>query len=562
MFRSCLFLLLLWATGPLLAIARRIHSDEELAQFPIIVVAKWEKAGFRSHAKKPKNSRGEAVVEQWETYTKLKIIRTIKGDGVLPGEHELMIGYGISWDKEGKGLESGTSTQILGDVDDVTVPRIWFLRKDRSWDSKDQNDYLAISNFRCVQDVILEEFFVAVGNENAGKKVSLLLESDEREVVKRSLRFLCGARDPWPVGRGEDEPEWFYELQKKGETYPVAAAEIRNVVGRTKHDDLEPLFIAAYAKLAQEIDLEFLKRCLESKNVDSRIVAACHLIRREQFTGLEGIETGDGRLGLVLRLISEIGNKSDLRLVPLLLAQLENGENGGHIGSSYFIPALKAREALVNMTGCLFPFDVAVSSKAWAAARDEKRERRIEIVSKLAPAVEKPFKAEIIGSPKAPHLRLTNVSHLPTMISSRPSGISQSAPGMSSSRYPERDEDAKFQMVAPGGFFDFPFELEKRLILFPENERSIEISFLDNGREAGRRAWIGVVKVSFGEEWTEKRRQKKVEELWPNGNLKMIGQTVNGERVGDWEFFNEEGDRVRGVDYSNGGHKRKESRSP
>ena len=335
--------------------------------------------------------------------------------------------------------------------------------------------------------------------------------------------------------------------------FPLAAAEIREVVGKSKHDDLEPAFIAAYAKLAEEIDLKFLRSFLESENVDSQIVVACHLIQQNQFSGFGALEASGGQTSLVLRMISEIEMRKDLGLVPLLIGQLENGKSNGYIGNNHFIPALKAKRALFGITGCEFPFDVEVSKKAWTEARSESRERRIEMISKLAPAVEKPFKAELIGTPEKSLLRLTNVSHLPTIIASRPSHTSQSAPGRSAGGGPGKASGAKYQLIAPGGFLEFPFKIEKRLILFPEDQRSITLHFLDNGGESGSRAWIGIVEVGFGEGWKENRQEKKVEELWPNGNLKEIGQTINDERVGDWEFFNEEGDRIRKVDYSNGG---------
>jgi len=539
--------------GPLHAIAPRIYSDEELAKFPIIVVGQWEKADFRSHIKESENEQGEAVVEQWETYTKLKIIRTLKGTGISPGEHELKIGFGISWDKEGKGLETGTSTQIPGDVDDVTKPRIWFLRKDRSWDPEIQREYLSVSNFRCVQDVVLEEFFMAAGSEKAGEKVAELLASNHRETVERALRFLCGAREPWPVGPGEDDPEVFYDFQSEGSKYPSAAARIREFAVKCRHEDLEPTFISAYAELVEEIDVRFLKTFLESEHVDSRVVAACYLIRKNQYSGLGALELGGARTDMLLRMISEIGKNKNLELVPLLIDQLENGDSVGCIGNNHFVPALKAKRVLSDLTGCVFPFDVGASKKAWAAARNENRARRIETISKLAPAVEKPFKAEIIGTSEKSLLRLTNISHLPSFIASKPSGISQSSPRMSAGGFSGKALETEYKLIAPGSFLDIPFEIERSLMLFPKEQRSVVIAFLDNGGEAGPRAWIGVVEASFGEEWKERRLEENVEELWPNGNLKMIGQTVNGERVGDWGFFNEQGDRIREVDYSNGG---------
>ena len=128
-------IVLLLATSPLFAIAPRNYTDAELANFPVIVVAQWEKqkkdkaSVFRRHCKIVKNERGEKIIKRFEFYTKLKIIRTVKGDEIKPGEYDLKGSFGISWRLDGTGLESGTSTQILGDVDDLTVPRLWFLKQ-------------------------------------------------------------------------------------------------------------------------------------------------------------------------------------------------------------------------------------------------------------------------------------------------------------------------------------------------------------------------------------------------------------------------------------------------
>ncbi len=59
--------------------------------------------------------------------------------------------------------------------------------------------------------------------------------------------------------------------------------------------------------------------------------------------------------------------------------------------------------------------------------------------------------------------------------------------------------------------------------------------------------------ADFGAGWTEQRKIEKVEEKWPNGNLKAVGETVNGKRIGNWEFFNENGDRTQTIDYTGGG---------
>ncbi|RIK84717.1 MAG: hypothetical protein DCC68_00005 [Planctomycetota bacterium] len=71
------------------------------------------------------------------------------------------------------------------------------------------------------------------------------------------------------------------------------------------------------------------------------------------------------------------------------------------------------------------------------------------------------------------------------------------------------------------------------------------ISYLASGKSQGVTAWIGTVQVQFGEDWKYNRTARHVEETWPNGNLKATGMTVNGKKLGEWNYFNEAGDRIR-----------------
>src|SRR5262245_7575813 len=74
-------------------IAPPFISDKELSEYPVIVVGKWEKAPFEPH-----NRYRDNVVTAIEAYTKLHVVRVIKGS-IQPGVHDLMVGYGVSWSK-------------------------------------------------------------------------------------------------------------------------------------------------------------------------------------------------------------------------------------------------------------------------------------------------------------------------------------------------------------------------------------------------------------------------------------------------------------------------------
>src|SRR5260221_7067110 len=66
------------------AIAPAFISDEELARYPMIVVATWDKASFRAHYRYSTNSDRGKVITSFESYTELNVLRVIKGT-IQPG---------------------------------------------------------------------------------------------------------------------------------------------------------------------------------------------------------------------------------------------------------------------------------------------------------------------------------------------------------------------------------------------------------------------------------------------------------------------------------------------
>ena len=93
-------------------------------------------------------------------------------------------------------------------------------------------------------------------------------------------------------------------------------------------------------------------------------------------------------------------------------------------------------------------------------------------------------------------------------------------------------------------------------------ERQLKLSYFANGNRQGVKAWIGTINVEFGDGWKYERVVKHIEEVWENGNLKATGTTVNGVKLGEWNYFNEQGDRIkieypgtgRGTAICNSGH--------
>ena len=99
----------------------------------------------------------------------------------------------IGWNEAGLALNSATSTELMGDVDDVTNTNLWFLSWSKSSGSPRKNKVLEIGHYRQIQPLVLEEYFKALGSRHPRREVPKLLNDRHPEVVYRALHFV--ARD-------------------------------------------------------------------------------------------------------------------------------------------------------------------------------------------------------------------------------------------------------------------------------------------------------------------------------------------------------------------------------
>ena len=165
------------------------------------------------------------------------------------------------------------------------------------------------------------------------------------------------------------------------------------------------------------------------------------------------------------------------------------------------------------------------------------------------------FDETVSGKPDAvASVRLTNQSGRDVTIARRPGGVHMSWPGGVSSHGGGFGEEelieTDFVSLKLGGSMTFDVTLEGDFLLAEPATRKLTLLYRSNGRSLGLKSWIGSLKVEFGSEWKEERKIEKVEKTWPNGNLKVIGQTVNGHKYGEWHYFNEDGDRVKIIHYT------------
>ena len=182
----------LWCS-PARAIPPPFVSDEELARSPTIVVAKWENAPLVPHHRVEGN-----VWKEQEIRTEIVVKRVLKGT-LKPGKYTILLGPFLAWESEkGGNVKAYTSTEMVGDVNDVKDENLWFLESRRSWDKTDPATYPALDTYRGVQPRVLEPYFLALAGKAPAESVPKLLASREPAVVLRTLQYVAGGILPWP----------------------------------------------------------------------------------------------------------------------------------------------------------------------------------------------------------------------------------------------------------------------------------------------------------------------------------------------------------------------------
>lgn len=486
------------------AIAPRHVSDQELAEHPIIVVAKWDKAPAKSHNQYRQHNRLGRVVIKSEVYTSLNVLEVVKGP-IKPGNHELMIGWGITWQTDGTNLRTGTSTDILGDVDDVTKPCLWFLKRTRSWDKTRKSNYLTVSNYREIQPIALREFFIAMGTSDRATQVPKLLNSSNPSVVVRVIHYICGDDSPCQLGTHfiHRPADW----KRDRAPLPTHAAAIKVLLAR---DDPIVRGVAAwaYADLLGKRSLPAMAELLSHQDNYVRAVAVAALAKHDAIDAIPDIERVVGRIQgwpgrEVVDVLAEWG---DERVVPVLIRMLQTS---AETDCPHITPALHAREALKQMVGYEFPFDVRRSLSAWQKVKlvRGKTTRNIRLAELLQhdPA---PLRAEIIGDKSNPRVKITNVSANAVELSEYPDDFKQEYTTKNTAGSSFGGVLMPSQGVItlqPGDSLLARVELLDGLLLAEPDDRKLSIEYYSNGRPLTGQTFVGEVRVVFGEEWKEKR---------------------------------------------------------
>jgi hypothetical protein len=562
------------------AIAPPFVPDEQLAAQPILVVARWDKSLLVPHHEIEGN-----VAKHLEVRAQIVVGRSVRGD-VQPGTFTILLGPCIDWGDDGR-LITATSTMCLGDADDVAKSNLWFLSRRRSWDPADPKEYLCLDTYRGVQPLALEPYFQALSDRHPEREVPKLLASTDPTILLRVLAYVSGGEYPWPFD--PDEFEQFVRRTSKRALKPLAreAPQVERVLDRPD-PRVRVTAVAVFAFLAQEKAVPRLRLLLADRDPDVRGVALGLLARGRDAASIEAIAKAAGGAKdpqIAFKAIEALGQWGTDAIVPALIRFLENDACAYRIGDDLGVPALKARAALKKITGYTFPTDVRVSLAAWEKAQSVRSaDERLAVLTRLAPCDPAPLLATIAlagdrKTPAAPaqtqsrftagfgderetpaDITVKNRSSRPVTLRLFPDdvdiswGSPESGSGMSSTGAgPLPEGKAGYVELAPGQSTRFRVGLPDQCLAADPSTRAITISYSSNGHERGVNAWIGSLKVAFGEGWKEPSHTvRDVEERWPDGTLKAKGQLRDGRKSGLWKYYRSDGKAIKEEKYADG----------
>lgn len=484
------------STGSLYAgFIPRFVSDQQLAKSPFIVVAKWEKVPW---TELPNNSK------PFVAKTKLRILRTVKGPTIDGEVIDLKLGRVITWDADGRFLSSATSANLPGDVDDITVPCLWFLDRAKVLDPNSEDHELSIDHYREVQPIDLESYYLALGTENAERDIPQLLTPDNPVLAKRVLHFIVGGQPVWP--RSKSTKQFFRGPLEEGKVLKAEAARVWGIVG-SDAQELRPLAVSVYASLNGIDGDQNLRSLLSDQNSHLRGTALGILTNHRDMMSLsqsekaiQGIEDGY----LLCAIIKEISAWGNDQNVPALISCLQSG------GSKRFyedtlVPALQARKVLHEITGCWFPLNVSKSLDAWRIVEEENvKEKRYSTLAMHLGEKEFPLLAELVGQPSHSSeksgdgtvlvkIQILNTSTHELWITRNPCEVRTNYPGASLSIGTEVEDD--FVEIAPQGRHVIQVSISPSFLNADPLKRKLEISFYCPDGKIGKNQWVGTLLV-------------------------------------------------------------------
>ncbi|MDB5336877.1 MAG: hypothetical protein JWN70_2496 [Planctomycetaceae bacterium] len=491
------FSLFLWISCPqnANASAPRHVPDEELAESPLIVVAKWNGADWKNNSLVEDN-----VVTEYEVATEIEVSRVVKGN-IAPGKLTILLEYAIGWSTKDPLVMSYSSTQLAGDAD-ATTDNLWLLTKKRS--RLDSKEYYQLSTYRGVQPLALEPYFKALQGNGLAGQIPQLLRSTDRIVQLRTMKVIAGGDYPWPY------ESWRYQSQRGDEPkkLPVRHKEhaglVRALVDESTDKDVRQLAAAVFAHAAGAASIPFMRTKLNDDDPEIRAIAVGTLAQQKDLVSADAMAKavkGVDEPRIACELIKRLAECCDLSAVPALIEFLQNDKNAGHIGNDWIVPAIRSQNALFKLTGHCFAFDVTASREAWSTAKGiADLDQRKAHLTRTIPGDLNPWATKLVIENDRTFVDVTNRTAKALTLAKRATDITVSwSGGVSGSGGYDDTPETKFVTVDPGKSYRFKTNRLPRGVVtdgVPSNSLTLDLAFMSNGNQVGVKAWIGVLTVN------------------------------------------------------------------
>lgn len=441
-FRTFLVICLALVSAISMAIFPPEVSDRDLSQSPVIVIGYWPKAKVKWRG----NVKGNVCYDV-ESTTKLKITKVIRGR-LSTGTHTLMLKDWISWDKDGSMLNSASSSEMIGDVDDVSKPNIWFLTVSRSWNKSDKTEYFHAYSYRCVQPRTLLGFYQTLANPDRESAIASYLLSSNPLVVERSLNFVSDGQSAWPDYPDTDRDEYQFarnhydrrKLRRITQQLPTLLQMVQNPKHRCR-----PKAVALYAEMTGTSSKPELQKALQDQDPNVRSTAAAWLIRFgaiDDYGNLRRALRGFTDYELGIELIFAMQKSGLMEYVPILIDYLQPILTPQPDHRDWIGLAQQSRKSLKVMTDYTFPLDSALASRAWNQAKAQPKaqmldtlrqelgdwENPIEITATFKKKLDRKKKKDVFDfEAYLVHLKVKNLTNHPIKIASAPDGFELSS---------------------------------------------------------------------------------------------------------------------------------------
>jgi hypothetical protein len=471
-------------------ITPRTYTDDELAQFPQVVVAYWP-----GGPAKPQVGNADKGSEQ------TIVVTQVLGGTIRRGRVRVMCGNWIDWSgKRDQGFFDGAP---LPPVHNFHRLNVWFLKG-----GKGGQPYL-LESIYCVQPLNLVPLYRALRPADRNERVGSCLESRDPEVVSRALTFVDGDKDPWPLENG------LSRLESTEEGKPLAGqmGRVRDVaLGRLSGCRAEAA--AVYAKGMQGSSVGVLRRLLDDRDPQVQAVAAAWLVRLDDTREVSKIAAVLGKIedsGVACQTAQAAGRSRDTAYVPALIQLLDNHMLWFMLGTDLHVPSSDAQKALRSLTGVVFPFDVAASDNAWRAVEGLDLASRAEKLKAILGDWDEPLVATYLLLPgkakfykgmdgRMLQVTVRNRTDHPVVVENRPASFDCSVDNGEfggSVREPGNDQPTRLVSLAAGGAIRFKMVVEAEP-LWEKTKPVIQLEYTDEDLKFNRSHWVGIVAARSG----------------------------------------------------------------